>query len=476
MSRASGIARVLALAGLAAGLTACALHTPTITRPTLRTDVPLAATSSPSAAEWPAADWWKTYGDPTLDALVEQALKGSPSLSAADARFTSARESVRLSGAAQGVQVEASGAAERQRLSDNGIFPPKFLGFNWYNQVDLGIRASYNFDWWGKQRAAIAAAVDESRAAQAELAAASLVLSAAVADSYFGWQADQQRLGLARERLALQARQSRIQAQRVSAQLDNSDATRLLSQDEASTRESIAALEGSARLRVVTLVALLGVSPDELPPLTVRALPEAAAALPESVRLDLIARRPDITASRWRVESAQQNLVGARADYFPDVSIHALAGLSSLQIGKLLESGSAVPALGAAIHLPLFDSGLREARFGARQAQVASAVAAYDETVIGAAREVATAASAGLAVDAQRQQRELHLASARQLVDAAASRVRAGLTDVRSQLSTSLAVNTDQDALAQLNLAALSADVALRRALGGGFVAREVTP
>ena len=142
----------------------------------------------------------------------------------------------------------------------------------------------------------------------------------------------------------------------------------------------------------MALAALLGKSPEELPQLLPAPLPRLPASLPPNLSLDLIARRPDITASRWRVEAARENLVTARAEYYPDVSITALAGLSSMQIGRLLEGGSAVPAITAAIHLPLFDSGLRSARSTHAQAQIVAAVASYQETVVAAANDVATAA------------------------------------------------------------------------------------
>ena len=471
--RAQGVA-VAVLLGV--GLPACVLHPPTIQAPVLRTTVPVVASAFTAPGQWPASAWWERYGDPVLDQLVAQALQGAPSLSAADARFSSARQLVRISGAAQGIQVEANGTAQHQRISDNGLLPPQLLGFNWYSQTDLGVSANYTFDWWGKQRASIEAAVDESRAAQADRKAAELVLVAAVADSYFGWLGDQQRLGLVQARLALMERQARISAQRIAAQLDSGDSVRAVAQDIAATRERVAVLEGSARLRVVALAALLGRGAETLPPMVPRPLPVVQAALPESVRLDLIARRPDVAASRWRVESAQQSLVAVRGEYYPDVSLRALVGLSSIEIGSLLKPGSAVPSIGAAIHLPLFDSGLRDARFGARQAQVAAAVATYDEAVFAAAREVATAASTALSLSAQHQQRELHRLEAQALLDSAGARVRAGTADARAQLSASLLLNTDQDGLAQLNLAALSADVALQRALGGGYVARETTP
>ena len=72
-------------------------------------------------------------------------------------------------------------------MSDNGLIPPQLLGFHWYNQADLGLQASYTFDWWGKQRDAVEAAVDQAHAAQADRSAAALVLASSIADTYFGW-------------------------------------------------------------------------------------------------------------------------------------------------------------------------------------------------------------------------------------------------------------------------------------------------
>jgi len=81
-------------------------------------------------------------------------------LATAHARYDSARQSVRIAGAASGARVDANADMERQRLSDNGLISPSLLGFAWYNQADLGLQASYTFDWWGKQRDAVESAVD----------------------------------------------------------------------------------------------------------------------------------------------------------------------------------------------------------------------------------------------------------------------------------------------------------------------------
>src|SRR5258706_2218464 len=90
-----------------------------------------------SGGDWPAKEWWKRYQDPTLDQLIELGAGSSPTLSQARARYDSARQSVRIAGAAAGVRIDASADMQRQRLSDNGLFPPRLLGFNWYNQADL---------------------------------------------------------------------------------------------------------------------------------------------------------------------------------------------------------------------------------------------------------------------------------------------------------------------------------------------------
>ena len=468
---------VLLAAASAAMLAGCALHPPAARETTLASEAPVARFDLPTpAGAWPDASWWRRYGDPTLDALVALALDSAPGLKVADARIEEARQSVRVAGAGLGVQVEASGDLSRQRLSDNGLISPRFLGFNWYNQADLGLEARYSFDWWGRQKAGIEEVVDAAHAAEAERAAAQIELAAAVTQTYLGWQLDQQRLALARERVAVVERLVHVTDLRIGAQLENPDSRRIAAAGLATVREQIAGLEGSARLRVVALAALAGRRAEELPALTPRPLPVATRSLPENLRLDLLSRRPDVVASRWRVEAARQGLAVVRAEYYPDVSLRALVGLSSVEIGKLLQVGSATPSVGAAIHLPLFDAGLRDARHAVGQAQVEAAVASYDQTVVAAARDVATAASSSASIAAQHEQRDVQLAESRAYAESAAARVRGGSADIRPELAARLSVNQSLDALLQLDFAALSADVALQRALGGGYLATEPKP
>lgn len=457
---------VLAVAAILAG---CAGLPPKPKPVVLPTEAPLADLDDTGGGAWPSKEWWQRYQDPTLDKLIELGLESSPTLATAHARFDSARQSVRIAGAASGAQVSASGDIDRQRLSDNGLIPPQLLGFTWYNQADLGLQASYTFDWWGKQRDSVEAAMDEAHAARAERSAAALVLTSSIADTYFGWQADQGRLALARERETTVLREGAIAAARVRADLDSADSLHNADTQLAAVREQIANLEGSAKLRTVALAALIGRSAAELPPLQAKTLPAIPNGLPDGVKVDLMSRRADITASRWRVEAAERNLDSARAEFFPDVSVNVLAGLSSIEVSKLIEYGSRVPQASAAIHLPLFDAGRLKARYGATQASINSAVDSYRETLVSAARDVATQVSTRRQIAAQRTQRAIEIDAARQLQSSAAARVRQGVVDPRIELAATETWIERRDALLQLDAAALSADIALQRALGGGY-------
>ncbi len=426
--------------------------------------------------DWPAAQWWKKYDDATLDQLIAMALESSPTLGTARARFDSARQSVRIAGSASGAKVDAVADANRDRFSENGVFSPRLLGFAAYDQYDLGLQASYTFDWWDKQKDTVEAAVDEAHASQAERTAATLVLASSIADTYFGWQADQSRLALARARESTVMSENAVVAARIRAELEPADEMQRADSALAAVREDMASLEGSAEQRVVALAALVGRPSTALPALVAKPLPAIGGGLPDAVGIDLIARRADITASRWRVEAAQRSRDSARAEFFPDVSINALIGVQSININDLLTYGSRVPQVAAAVHLPIFDSGRLKARYGAAQSAIDEAVAAYQETLVSAARDVATQAATRAQLAAQRSQRSIEVAAMSRLEESAAARVRQGVTDPRTELQAAESLIEQRDALAQLDAAALSADIGLQRALGGGYGSTSTTP
>ena len=456
-------------------LGACVSAPPRETPPKLAETVPLSAASDSSAA-WPTNDWWKRYADPQLDQLMQRALTQAPTLDLARTRLEQALRAVDMQRAASGASLGASAGVDRQRLSDNGLIPPEFVGFHWYSQADLGVQLHYDIDFWGRHRAAIQAATDQARAAAAEQAAVRLTLLGGVADTYFGWQTLATRRQFSERGTMIAQRLRDIAAARVEHGVDNATTLDDAEARLADAREQALQLDTALHLQRLALASLIGVSDDDLGSLEVRPLPHPETTLPASIAIDLVARRPDITASRWRVEAALHGREAARAAFYPDVSLGALFGLSSIELDKLFNAGSRIIDVGPALHLPLFDAGRLRARYGAANAELDSAVADYHATIVAAAHDAASHA-----LQLQRS-RERRLERQRQLDAVAASvarveaRAASGLSDARLGLLAEAALLDQRDALTILDGAAVSADIALLQALGGGYRAEDLPP
>ncbi|GFZ98567.1 efflux transporter outer membrane subunit [Dyella caseinilytica] len=469
---------------LTIGLAGCVIPAK-LPHPALRDDVPLAGLQVPTRAGWPAADWWRVYNDPQLDALITLAMKQSPDLAQAHSRVQTAEQSVRVAAAQAGLTINGNAQVTRQRMSDHGLFPPALLGFDWYNQADLGVQLQYDFDWWGKKRKSIEAALDQAHAAEAQHSAAALTLQNAVADTYFGWLADENRLTLAKQSVAVQQRLLQIAQLRVHQGVDLPDTVQQARSQLANAQQAQVTLEGSVELRKVVLAALTNVSPAELPNLKPRALPKLEGALPDDVRLDLIARRPDIAASRWQIEASLKQTDVARAQYFPDVSINAMAGLSSTNqgsitipglvegskgdLGNLFTAGSRVFGITPAVHLPIFEGGLLKANYGASRAQLDASIAQYNVTVTDAARDVATQAVTAQQIAARRAKQEIQVKANLALLASAQARQAHGTQDARESLAAEAQWLQQRDQAVSLHAQALSTDLALIKALGGGY-------
>lgn len=461
--------RTVLASALALLMVGCVAVPPRLDTPALRDDAPLAGLAAPVRAAWPDAQWWRGYADPQLNDLMDRAMAQSPDLALAQSRVRNAEQSAKLAAAQLGLSVNGSAQIARQRMSDHGLIPSQFLGFNWYNQADLGVQLQYDFDWWGKKRARMEAALDQARAAQAQQAAASLAIQYAVADTYFGWQADQARLQVVAQMLTAQQQFAHIAELRVRQGVDLPDEAQKAQANLAAVRQMQVALEGSAKIRRAALASFVGLTPAQLPHLQARPLPAIERGLPTNSSLDLIARRPDIAASRWQVEAALKQTDAARAEFYPDINITALAGLSSIDLGKLFTAGSRTFALTPALHLPIFNNGTLQANYGVSKAQLDSAVAQYNSTVLSATREVATQALQAEQIAARRQQQQLRIQADQRLLANAQARARQGVRDLRESLAAQAQLLQQRDAAAQLQAQAVSTDLSLIKALGGGY-------
>lgn len=462
-------AHFLVAALVATVLAGCAAVPDKLPPPDLEDHVPLAGLPASDAGRWPDAHWWRAYDDPQLEHLIALALQGSTDLAEARSRVEKAAQAARVTAARAGLKINGNAQVTRQRMSENGLIPPEFLGFTWYNQGDLGISLDYDFDWWGKHRAAVESAIGTARAAQAQASAATLALETAVAKLWFAWLTNQARLDIARAQVADHERQRHIATLRVRAGLEPSDRVHQADAALAGAQQQLTALDAQAAMQRATLAALLGMPQTQLPALHAHPLPAPRTRLPADIGIDLMARRPDIVASRWQVEAALRDTDVARARFLPDISLRAMAGLSSIDLDKLLDAGSRTFALTPAIHLPLFESGMLRARYGLARAGLEAAIAQYDKTLMDAAREVATRALTLHQLQKRMRQQSRQTDAVAALDANARARHGRGLTDARPLLEARGRLLRQRDAMLALQGQALAADIDLIQALGGGY-------
>jgi NodT family efflux transporter outer membrane factor (OMF) lipoprotein len=420
------------------------------------------------AAVFPDAAWWRTLGDPALDALIAQGLTGQPGLQAAAARLAAAAAGSDAVQASQGLQVGLAVELNRQRFTEHGIYPPPLAG-GVYNTGLLQATGRYELDFFGRHAAALQAAVGQQQAAAAELQAARVLVAANLAR---GWVALARLFSLrelAERTLAQRRAQLDLTHQRVTAGLDSEVELRLAQGSLPDARQQIESLDGQIVLARHQLAALSGQPPQALDGAVPRLAALQPALLPERIGADLLGRRADVVAARWRVEAAQAQVARARADFYPDINLVGFVGFSTLGLDRLLSLGSRNFGAGPALRLPLFDGGSLRAQLGARGAEADAAVAAYNGAVLAAAHEVADAGASLQSLARQQTQQAQAAAAAEGAYGLAQQRYQAGLGSYLLVLNAETAVLAQRNNAAELKARALDAQVVLMRALGGGW-------
>jgi NodT family efflux transporter outer membrane factor (OMF) lipoprotein len=428
----------------------------------------LPAAGSAAAPTQVAGDWWKAFGDPQLDALVEAAVQGSPNLKIAQARLARAQSAFELAHAATQPQLQGTAEAQRQRYSRNGIVPPPIAG-SVRDTGTLQVGGSWELDVFGRQREALEAAVGSARAAQADAGAARVLLAANVARSYFQLARIHDQLQVAQRTLAQREEQLRLVRDRVRAGLDTTLEERQSEGALPEARQQIEGLQEQAQLTRHALAALVG-----RPQLTLEPRGMAAArplVLPQDLPADLLARRADITAARWRVEAATHDIASAKAQFYPNVDLTAFVGLSSLGLDRLLRAGSQQWGVGPAIHLPLFDAGRLRANLRGKTADLDLAVETYNAAILDAVRDVADQLASARSIGVQQAEQRQAQAAAEAAYGIALQRYRAGLGTYLNVLAAETAVLNQRRLAVDLAARALDTQVQLARALGGGFEA-----
>jgi multidrug efflux system outer membrane protein len=430
--------------------------------------VRLASDITLPADAWPAEQWWQAYGDPQLNELVARALRDSPTLATAQARLAGARAVVGSEQAGEGAQVGLASGANRQRYSSNGFFPPP-LGGAWYNDFSVQARASYDFDWWGKHRALIAAALGEANARLAEGAQAAQTLAASVAQSYFRLQMLWARQDNVHALIAVQRGLIADRQARMAHGLLSQDALQAAQLDLANLQEQAVRYDTDAAREREALRALLGGDAEALASLAHFQPAPAANALPHALGLELLARRPDLQAARWRVEAQLGRVTAGELAFRPDINLVGSIGLDAVSLGKLLRYPSRTPLVGATLDLPLFDSGRLKAQLGVARAERDTLVADYNEAVLNAVRDVAMEGATLQGLERESASHAAALEASARLAANAEARRQRGLADRAAVLQARQTLLRQRDTDLQLLDARLQTQVALVKALGGGY-------
>ena len=415
-----------------------------------------------------ATDWWRAFGDEQLNTLVSAALANNPSLKVAQARLTRAQAAADVNRAAELPQVNGQLDATRQLYTANGLVPPPLAG----SVVNVGtaqLSASWELDFFGKNRAALDAALGTARAVQADGQAARLLLASQVTRTYFSLLRLNEQLGVARRTLAQRQESLTLVQDRVRAGLD----TRLeLRQSEGGLPE--ARLQGEQLQEQIALgrhalAALVGQPDANLAPVLVAQGAIRSVALPTAIPADLLGRRADVAAARWRIEAASGNVSNAKAQFYPNINLVAFAGFSSIGLNRLFESGSQQVGIGPALRLPIFEAGRLRANLRGQTADLDAAVESYNAAVIDAVHDARDQVVSAQAIARQQTEQRAAQASAEAAYDIAVQRYKAGLGNYLNVLTAETSVLRQRSTAVDLAARSLDTQVALMRALGGGY-------
>ncbi len=460
------VTAVSAIAATLLALSGCA--TPEPVKPPL---LPTAADAGlPAAQATPEApnEWWWIFNDPQLDNLIQQALVGQPNVQLAQARLAQAQAMTASTRAGHSPQVGLAADATWQRYSARGLLPPQIAGST-HDSGSVQLNGSYALDVFGKQAAALKASVGAERAAQADVAAAQAMISAEVAQAYVGLARLRSMAELAARTAAQRETLLALTQQRAQAGIDNQGDVASVQATLAESRAQAEALNEQTAIARHALAVLCGLAPQAVDALAPSLPPLQPAALPQRLGADLLGRRADVLAARWRVEAAAGHLDQAMADYAPDINLVGFIGLNSLGLDKLLSLPSRTYGVGPALRLPIFDGGRLKAQQRGRQAELDSAVASYRGVVLGAARQALDALASLQSLQVQLRSQVVAVGASERGVQIARERRRAGVGNELQALVAETPLLAQRRSLTELHARVLDSQVALIQALGGGW-------
>lgn len=457
----SRVCTYLALMLLAGSLTGCA-GGPSPAPPQVKSPTRWEYAGKATAV-WPKANWWHAFDSRQLDSLVKEAMAQNHDLGAAVARVRESEAGARIAGAPLYPNVGANGSIGRERD------PLGRVGSSPATVTDLQLKASYEVDFWGKNRAAANAAGARVIASRYDAETVALTLVSDVASTYFEVLALRERVHLARQSLANAMNVLRVLEARRRMGTNSDQRVAQQRSAVATQRATIADLVEQEQQAVNALAVLLGRPPEALQvqgkSLQAVQLPPVVAGLPSG----LLKRRPDLRKAEADLKAAKLDVVAAHAARFPSITLTAAGGVASLALDSVLSPASLLFNLAASATAPLFEGGKLAGEEDLARARAQELTQSYAQTVLGAFRDVEDALSAVHQTQIRYNYSQQAYTSARKAYHVAELRHRAGLVDYLTVFEAQRTMFEAEDAMVVTNLARYDASIALYQALGGGW-------
>lgn len=410
--------------------------------------------------------WWRIYGDPCLNELVEQVAVSNQSLKAAEAQFRQARALVQAAASGYHPQVNAGALLERARSnsSNRSGTATNYL---------LSASASWELDVWGRVRRSVEASRADFQASAADLASLRLSIQAELAGDYFQLRTIDARKRLLDETVSSYEQYLELTRNRhasgVASQADVLQAETQLKTSQAQSMDL-----GVQRAQLEHAIALLiGRAPAgfSLAPLPLDSTPPPS---PAGLPSQLLERRPDIAAAERRVAAANARIGVATAAYYPAITLSSSAGFAASSISNWLSWPSHVWALGSAIAQTVYDGGLRGAQVDEARASHEATVADYRQTVLAAFQEVEDNLAALAILEQEAAVQDQALRAARQSLAITTNQYRAGIVGyINVIVAQTTALGVEQNSIDIMGRR-MEASVKLVKGIGGGWNAADL--
>ena len=469
------LARSLAVLGLVASSAGCIL-TKDLPDPAL--DVPegyKAARLTKPADALPTLDWWRGFRSRELTGLMEEAQTVNLDIAAATARFRQADAQARIAGAALLPSLSGGGSESYSRTSGSSASGLTNGGREVVN-YSSSLSASYELDFWGKNRDAAQAAEETAVANRFDRDVVALTTLTTVASAYFQVLSAQDRIRTAQRNIAsaeriLNAIRERFKAG-TGTDLDVAQQESVV----ANQRALVPPLRQTLDQNINALATLVSRPPESVRvvggSLNQIATPRVTPGLPS----ELLTQRPDIRRQEAQLASATANVGNARAQFFPSIQLTGQGGYQSSALTSLFQPHAAFFSMVGSLTQPIFDGGRILGNFEFTKARQDELLQTYRKTVVQSFADVDNALySIRQTAEKLRLQREV-VAASRRAFELSEQQLRAGTADIVVVLNTQLTLFQAEDALSQAQLAKLLAIVSLYQALGGGWEPRMERP